>query len=288
MVEYILGNYLVKAGKITQEQFQNTLKKQESVRVKLGVIAVSEGMMTTEQADEVNRLQAVIDKRFGDIAVEKGYLTDEQIGKLLKEQGSTYLMFVQTLVDEELITLEELDNIIGDFRKDNSFSNTDIENIKSDDVDRIVPIFMPDEAKDYVELAKTVVRSLIRIVSMHIYMDKAEMVSEMPKEKFATQKMEGTDGIIDAFSEAEGGLTDVCSVFGQEEFEEFNADAADAAGELLNCVNGLYVSNLSREGKFLELMPPEYAETDVNAKIICKMPLYVNGKKFYFSMAKLA
>ena len=78
MVEYILGNYLVKNGKITTEQLNDTLTKQDSVRVKLGLIAVAEGMMTLEQTDEVNRLQAVMDQRFGDIAVSKGYLTDEQ------------------------------------------------------------------------------------------------------------------------------------------------------------------------------------------------------------------
>lgn len=288
MVEYILGNYLVKTGKITEKQFAGVLEKQETVRVKLGVIAVSEGMMTTEQADEVNRLQAVMDKRFGDIAVGKGYLTDEQISKLLRQQGNTYLMFVQTLVDENLITLEELENIVNDFKKANGFSNTDIENIKSDDVDRIVPIFMHDEAKDYVELAQTVVRSLIRIIDTHIYIGKAEMINELPEKLYAAQKMEGTDGLFDMLLESDGGLTYVSSVFGQEEFDGFKDDAVDAAGELLNCINGLYVSNLSRNGMFLELMPPEYGSTEAKVTAICRLPLYVNEKQFYFLMAKLA
>ena len=63
MVEYILGNYLVETGKITREQLQQVMSKQDSVRVKLGLIAVEEGLMTMEQADEVNRMQAVMDQK---------------------------------------------------------------------------------------------------------------------------------------------------------------------------------------------------------------------------------
>ena len=99
MVEYILGNYLVETGKITKAQLEQTLADQDTVRVKLGLIAVAEGMMTLEQTAEVNRLQALKDQRFGDIAVERGFLTEEQVAKLLKKQGNAYLTFIQTMVD---------------------------------------------------------------------------------------------------------------------------------------------------------------------------------------------
>ena len=72
MVEYVLGNYLVEAGRITSEQLETVVNQLDKIRVKLGLIAVAEGMMTLEQADEVNRLQTVKDKRFGDKASEKG------------------------------------------------------------------------------------------------------------------------------------------------------------------------------------------------------------------------
>jgi len=108
MVEYILGNYLVETGKITKEQLAQTLADQDTVRVKLGLIAVAEGMMTLEQTAEVNRLQALMDQRFGDIAVQKGYLTDEQVGKLLKKQGNAYLTFIQTMVDSQLLDMEDV------------------------------------------------------------------------------------------------------------------------------------------------------------------------------------
>ena len=148
MVEYILGNYLVETGKITKDQLCEVITKQDSVRVKLGLIAVSEGMMTTREAEEVNLLQAVKDKRFGDIAIEEGYLNEEQVEKLLKKQGNAYLMFVQNLVDAELIAMDEMEWLLNDFKKVNNYSNTDLEDIKSDEVDRILPLLLPDEAQD--------------------------------------------------------------------------------------------------------------------------------------------
>ena len=71
MVEYILGNYLVETGKLTEEQLETVVAKQDETRVKLGLLAVSEGIMTIEQAEKVNQLQSTMDKIFGDIAVEQ-------------------------------------------------------------------------------------------------------------------------------------------------------------------------------------------------------------------------
>ena len=105
MVENILGNYLVKTGKITDEQLQAVIQKEDETRVKMGLLAVSEGILTIDQADYINGLQATMDKRFGDIAVEKGFLTEDQISNLLKKQGNAYLTFAQTLVNENLLSM---------------------------------------------------------------------------------------------------------------------------------------------------------------------------------------
>lgn len=288
MVEYIFGNYLVDIGRITKAELQQVLEKQDSVRVKLGLIAVEEGLMTIEQADEVNKLQAVMDQRFGDIAVGKGYLTEEQVAKLLKQQGNAYLMFVQALVDDDLIMMEEIDLLLNDFKRVNGFSNSELDDIKSDDVDRIIPILLPDEGKQYQEVIGAAVRMLIRMVDRHVYLGNAVMVEALPAEDVVSQAMVGEGGIVDCFSERNGALLKVCSVFGQEEFERLDPDSLDAAGELLNYVNGLYASGLSSRGVFLELMPPEYGAVKENVKTgtICSIPIFVGGKGLYFTVAE--
>lgn len=286
MVEYILGNYLVEAGKITKEELSRAMDRQDSSRVKLGLIAVSEGMMTTMQAEEVNLLQSARDARFGDIAVEEGYLTEEQVERLLKQQGDAYLVFIQTLLDEGLMELEEVDWLLEDFKRVNGYSNTDLEDIKSDNVDRILPLVLPEAALPYQPLVGTIVRTMIRLVDRHIYVGQAAMVESLPSEGVVMQRMEGPEGLAGCFAERNGALLKVCSIFGQEFFPRLDEDALDAAGELLNCASGIYVSELSRNGRFLELMPPEYA-TRGNVESVCRIPIFIGSQGLYFAVGKL-
>lgn len=288
MVEYILGNYLVEKGKITTEQLKETLVKQDSVRVKLGLIAVAEGMMTLAQTDEVNRLQAMMDQRFGDIAVSKGYLTDEQIAKLLNKQGNTYLMFIQALVDSGYVSMNEIEALVDEFRHENGYSNSELDALKSDDVDRIVPLFVPEEGKQFTEVIAIAIKTIVRLIDRHVSVGKAEMVSAFPAELQVSQGLAGSSGIIDCFSEGNGALLKLCCGFAKEEFPELDFEAIDAAGEFLNCVNGLYASALSRKGVFLELMPPCYEEATEQAKSdICRIPIYIGDSLLYFTVAEL-
>jgi len=289
MVEYILGNYLVETGKITKEQLAQTLADQDTVRVKLGLIAVAEGMMTLEQTAEVNRLQALMDQRFGDIAVQKGFLTEEQVGKLLKKQGNTYLTFIQTMVDSQLLDMEDVELVVNTFRLINGYSNSEMEALKSDETERIVPLFIPEEAKQFAEIISTAVKTLIRLIDRHIYIGKAELTSTFPQKDMVSQTLQCKDGLISCLSEGNGALLQVCSKYAKEEFEQLDLDSLDAAGELLNCINGLFASGLSRDGKFLELMPPDYDDVTSKAKQeICKVPVFIGDKKLYFTVAELA
>ena len=291
MVESIIGSYLVDSGRITRQQFRAALDKMDSVRVKLGLIAVSEGFMTFAQAEEVNRLQAICDKRFGDIAVEKGYLSDEQVGKLLKRQGDAYLTFIQALEDDKLITIGELSNVLEEFRQKKCLTNTELEDIKSDDVDKIVGVFLPSEDADYVALVDIVVKTLIRLADRHTSIVKAEMKALDGKGSMAVQELQGESvRFLNGFREVDGALLTAASFFGQEDFATMDEDALDAAAELLNCINGLYAAAQSKDhGIFLELMPPLYGVDGVDAKAekACVVTLEIEGQVCEFVTAKL-
>jgi len=152
MVGYILGNYLQDTGKITKEQLKEIIENAGKVRVKLGLIAVAEGYMTAAEAEEVNRLQAVMDKRFGDIAVENGYLTDEQVGIILKKQGDEYMVFLQTLVDMNIMGMADAEKILSDFCQAKGLTDAQCEDIKSGDIDRILPVYLPASGEQYKEI----------------------------------------------------------------------------------------------------------------------------------------
>ena len=286
MVEYILGNYLIESNKISSENLAAVLEQMNAVRVKLGLIAVAEGFMTTEQAEEVNKLQATCDKRFGDIAVEQGYLTDEQVGKLLKEQGNTYFMFVQTLVDLELLDMDTVDSVWEEFKKAKGYTNTEFEDIKSDDVDRIIPLYLDQDTKKYQELIGIAVRTIIRLIDRQVYIGEATILEDAKFGAMVSQKLEGEGGLQVALAEKDGALLKLCSVFGQENFATLDEDALDAAGEFINCLNGLYASARSRAGEFLELFPPEYRVDGVTLTgVACMVPVFIQGKELCLVIA---
>ncbi len=287
MVDYIFGNYLVNTGKITEAQLDETLDKQDTVRVKLGLIAVAEGMMTLEQTDEVNRLQAILDQRFGDIAVSKGYLSDEQVGMLLRKQGNAFLMFVQSLVDGGYIAMDEVDSIVNDFRQAKGYSDADMEDFKSDEVEKLVPLFLPKEGKGFADIISVAVRTFIRLIDRRVYISDISMTDSLPATNQVNQDLCGEGGLISCFSEGSGALLKTATIFGQEEFAQLDMDALDAAGEFLNCINGLYASALSQQGKFLELMPPEYVDMSHKAKNVCKVTICLENQKLYFTVAEL-
>lgn len=291
MVEYILGNYLVETGKIKKEDFKKAVEKLDETRVKMGLLAVSEGMMTVEQAEVVNGLQATQDKRFGDIAVEKGYLTEEQISNLLKKQGNTYLAFAQTLVNENLLQMKDLEDVMDGFQQKNGFSKSDMEDLRSDEPERIVPLFLPVEAMVYKDIAGLIIRTLIRCVDRHVYMGKAEALKETVVQKAAFQILADFTAPVAGFKEIElgfvdgdGGLVDMTTAFCKENEPLEEEDALDAAGEFLNWVNGLYATSLSRNSVDSELRPPVLVrdERSVKEDIICSMPVYMGDRKATF------
>lgn len=257
MVSSIVGNYLMEKGLLTGEQFRDILNEQQKVRVKLGLIAVAEGLMTQEEADRVNQLQAVMDRRFGDIAVEKGYLTEGQVNSLLKKQGNAYLAFTQAMENQQLMTIEQLEQILLDYRCENNFTASDMDALKSDDVDSILPLFLPVDSEAYYGIAGTAVRTLMRLVDTGLYPDKAYIMQKTEDENGALQKVEGEKGFVSALGGKGNALQFTASVFGQEKFASVDEDALDAIGELLNCINGLYVSEC-KDGSSLELMPPSF------------------------------
>lgn len=285
MVSNIIGNYLVENDIITLEQFRDLIKEQRKVRVKLGLIAVAEGLMTQEEADKVNRLQTVMDKRFGDIAIEKGYLTEGQVEALLKKQGNAYLIFAQTLENLDLMTIEQLEQYMIDFQRDHQLTYSDMEDLKSNDVDRILPLYMPVEGDRYINIVGTAIRTLLRCVDTDIYPEKAYLAKRCEADNGAFQFVEGEHNVACAMSGKGQALLPVASVFGKEEFPEVNMDALDAIGELLNCINGLYATALSQGGVSMELYPPEFSDqiSGIKSEEMLVIPLHIMGQKIYFA-----
>lgn len=281
MFDRIFADYLLKSGKLSQEQLDLVFETQEKKRARLGVIAISEQLMTVEQAEEVNQLQAVCDKRFGDIAVEKGYLTDEQVSRLLSLQGNLYLSFVQSIVDNELLSMQEINEAQEQYQRENSFTLMDMENLKSCDIDRTTPIFLHGQPELLTALCGVMARTTVRLVDYHAYMKKPYIAKEVPIQYFSMQELFGDHNIITAITGPADAMKQAAIGFAGEQYISDEEDALDAICELINCVNGLFATDMSLRNIEVDMKAPYYQAKEgiLTADSLLCLPIIVSGKE---------
>jgi len=273
------GNYLVGKNKISQSQFEDVMKQQRNARVKLGLIAVAEKLLTTKQAEEVNLLQTQMDKRFGDIAIEKGYLLSEEVTHLLNMQGNPYLKFVQCLTENNIMTLEDVELNLDDFKKENDFSETDLNSIKSGDIDQIISVFVNVDIPFYGECISLVLRNIVRFIDNQIMIKKAYTVKDYHFGNMSCQSLVGDHQIFVGLACKNKELLSIAEPYAKENFTEVDEDAFDAVCEFINCTNGLYASKLSLEGINIDMTPPlSYINKEITSQgEIYVVPVYISG-----------
>lgn len=279
MLDRLLGNYMLEKGLLTKQQLVQAYKVQENNRAKLGVIAVSERLMTIAQAEQVNALQASMDMKFGDIAIEKGYLTQNQLGRLLELQGNDYLAFVQALVDENILTMEQVGDTELQYQRDFGYTGTDLVELKSNNIDRIVPIFLGEEFSKYRDIVSMAVKTMYRLIDNHVYIGNAYKSESFRSEVIGYQKFHGDEKAFVAICGKYQDVEKLAVSYTKEEFIETEEDALDATCEFINCINGLYATEKSKDGKVIELEPPEFSATYTETKggQIVAVPVYLGG-----------
>lgn len=291
MISQLLGKYFVEKGLLTETAFSKIIDAEESAHVKLGTIAVADKYLTEEQAEEINHLQMSMDRRFGDIAIEKGYLTGIQLDELLSKQGSPYMKFLQNLVESGQVTLSKIDTCISDFQKEYGFSNRDMEALKKDDIDAILPIFAPS-AKPYVtDLAGLVLRNITRFVSSNYYIGKMKRVEQLSYKHLAGQKSIGTHTMYlglaatEAASNSETGLTCLASGFAGESMTAMTDECYDSLCEFINVTSGLFASDLSTKYIEMDMQPPFVYKDQTAVGHAYALPIFLKGQEITLYLA---
>lgn len=277
MFERIYGRYLVDTSKITEAQFDEAFESTKSARARLGTIAVAEQMLTQEQADELNELQAATDKRFGTLAVEKNYLTDEQVDRLLKKQGNKFLVFIQALIDGGVLTLDENEDCLEDYREANGFTHSDMDDLVSGDVDREINVYLPSQKTISNSLCSIAMRTTIRLIDNNAYVKKAYITNEISADKGTLQKVCGDHTVHTFLIGNSNSLLGVAETYAKEEFGEVDLDALDAVAEFSNVIDGLLATELSKESIDIDMEPPVFYPEGVkiSGKDICVFPIIV-------------
>lgn len=287
MIEYLLGNFMVNTGIITAQDFKRLLEIQDKERMKIGVLAVMKGFMTNEQTRQVHFTQMLVDKRFGEIAVEKGFLTEEQVQFLLKKQGNEYLAFIQRLIDENFISVEEADAVLYGFQIENGFSDEQMKHFREGDLESIVEMYLPVGAVDYKSIAIMAVKAVIRCIDRHAYIGQASLTESYTAKNLVIQSVSGKRGFTTGIADLSFGMHTIASVFGRMSGEILDEEVQDACAEFLNCINGLYVSDENCADNTYELEPPEIdGRHRISSDAILVLPIYMGENSFVFLVSE--
>lgn len=281
MFSQLFGNYLIEKEIISKEEYTAAIQKQLSVRVKLGTIAIAEGLLDEEQVDMINKQQMQFDKRFGDIAIEKGLLTLSQIGDLLDKQGNPYMQFIEALTECTKLTPTILDKTLSAFQKEKGFSDEDMDALKKDDLDSLIPIFAFSAKPHVTELAGLMVRNINRFITRDFYIGKIQKLDSYPYCYLAGQKTVGKDNIRLALAETKdnGAFTLLASRFSNEEHNTADENTFDAVCEFINVNSGLYASELSKKEIDLDMEPVfAYKDQSINGELYA-LPIYMENHR---------
>ena len=281
MFGHIFGRFMVEQKMISQQTLEEVLDAQRKVQVKLGLIAVSEKLLSPEQADKINNRQAFEDKRFGDIAVEMGYLTESQVSRLLQLQGNPYLTFIQAMTEMDIMSMDEIENAIDLYRRENGLTNTDLEAFKSGDMDRMIPLYVRTDDPLLSGLVGVAVRTISRLIDSEIAIEPSYSSYSYEFQNIAVQSVAGDHSMMLGLAGEGNNLLTIADVFAKEEFESMDLFAFDAVCEFINCINGLYASTLSSKGIMVDMVPPTYYQAGclkAQNKLLI-VPVYIRNRK---------
>ena len=275
------GQYLFNKGIISADQLCDLLVYEQSVRVKLGVLALNAGLMTAAQIEEIHTLQRSQDKRFGEIALAKGYLSSQQLDSLLAMQSSRHLGLNQAILDKQYLTLPQLAAALESFAQDNQLSPDMLQSLQSADMDQIVRLFFDfpaDKAGDlYYDYAALLLKNIVRFLGDQPLLSRPLPPARQPDGWLISQQAIGDRTLSTALLLNDASLLGLASRFSQEELTQVDELAKDSAAEFLNLHNGIFLINMSDQGLELDLRPQTvataYNAADSKNITGCRVPI---------------
>lgn len=287
MFGQLFGKYLVKEKIINEVALENILSEQDKIRVKLGMMAVADKMITQEQADEINKIQMEQDKRFGDIAIEKKYLTESQVKDLLHEQGNPYMQFLQVLVEKTNIKVSKIDEYLENFQKEQGFDDKEMEALKKDDIDTLLPIFAYASKKYVTDIVGLVIRNITRFVTNNYYIGHIHSIENLEYRCMVTQRSQGDVDIYIGFAmiEENNSFNKIANGYIGENLGGRNADVYDAVGEFINCISGLLATSLAHNNVNVDIKPQVCYENQIARGTAYVIPIYIERNEFKLYIA---
>ncbi|MHC1746579.1 MAG: chemotaxis protein CheX [Negativicutes bacterium] len=260
MVNQNFGHFLLNKGLLTHVQLCEILKNEQSVKVKMGILAVNAGLMTAKQIEDVHNLQRVKDQKFGVLAVSQGYLTYEQVEALLASQKRGHLSLMQSIADKGYMTLAAVEGALVEFREKYNITGEDIED-ENKVIKKMVDFSTAGENADllYAYVGLTL-RNIVRFLSDTPYILTPDI--EQSHNYLALQQIYGEVKFLTGLSMDETVLLEFSRRFSGERLKVVDEMALDSVGEFLNVHNGVFCSSLSDVGIRADLKPQIVQQSD--------------------------
>lgn len=270
MFSQFFGQYLLNKGLLTTAQLSECLTLEQSVRVKLGVLAMNAGMLTADQVEEIHELQRSRDKRFGEIAIEKQYLTVEQLDELLSKQSSKQLNLSQAIIDQGYLSLAELERTMANYNQENKLTlDKDGAQVDSTMLEGILQFAGAGENKAlFLDYTALFMRNIIRFLDeVPIAGTEAVLGEVAPSDWVATQVIRCQSDMVTGLILKEDCLLEIARRYSQEPLSSVDELARDSIAEFVNLVNGIFCVNASDKGVELDLHFPSVIQGADTANI---------------------
>ena len=191
------------------------------------------------------------------------------------------MKFIQTLTEESIMTMDEIEDALRNFSIDSNFSSSDLDDLLSNDIDRILPVFIDVDVPIQGECISLFIRNIIRLIDNNIMVKKAYSTKEYSFGNLAYQKVVGDYNIFVGLASQDDELLTIANPFARENFTVMNEDSFDSVCEFINCINGLYASKLSLEEINVDMTPPLYQQnkTISSSDEIYVVPIIINNKQ---------
>ena len=272
MLNRLFGNYLVEKQLLKQEQLDDLLPVPKDLKAEVETIAVINKVISSATAQELLKQIDKSAERFGETAIDAGYLTDEKLDEILTYQSNAFMKFVQELLNANVLGMEQVNPLLDEFQQNGEFSDAQLSSLIHDDLEQCVNIFVPLKANRLKEFVLTMIRTIRRLIDCDAYLDKAYTAHSLQLDKYACQTIAGDLHIRVYISAPGNGLLAIANYFTGDTYEAVNEDALDNVGEFINCINGLFATNLSYDDVSVDMNAPEYA---LDGPFISNEKLYV-------------
>lgn len=251
MYNQFFGNYLLSNGYVTKEHLISALIRQTKESVHISTLALYAGYMTASEVEYVCSIQKEQNKKFSEVALENGFLTQEQVLSILNTKAPDFLILGQILINDEVFTFEQFENILTDYRSQSELLDMELNQENIDDVKQLIDNFsilsetaIPDFGKSYLEL---LFKNFVHYIGEDFTILPPSVCTEFATEHCVSQSINGDYVVNTYINMSKETSIAFAERYSGESYTEYDEYVSASLEDFINLHNGLFVVNASND-----------------------------------------